>query len=169
MAHAKGFSLDTYTDVVMARSPIFVDRLKGMGDAIAKREHEVTQASIERWAAGFEGSLSACQEMGIDDALPAAIKHNFDRALAAGYGDKELTAVFEVLIGAKGDWRRLSTSLRSEPVILFPNGGRSIQPGTASPYAMQKDLSNLWEEASQSIFRTLLQERSEKGSKDILT
>jgi 3-hydroxyisobutyrate dehydrogenase-like beta-hydroxyacid dehydrogenase len=102
MAHAKGFSIDTYTDVVMARSPVFVDRLKGMGDAIANRDHDVTQASIERWAAGFENSLTMCREAGVDDALPAAIKRYFDRALAAGYGGKEMTAVFEVLIDNAG-------------------------------------------------------------------
>ena len=68
--------------------------IKGMGDAIANRDHDVTQASIERWAAGFENSLAMCREAGVDDALPAAIKRNFDRALAAGLGGKEMTAIF---------------------------------------------------------------------------
>ena len=35
-------------------------------------------------------------------ALPAAVMRNFDRAIAAGHGDKEMSAVFETLIAGEG-------------------------------------------------------------------
>ncbi|MDH3669417.1 MAG: NAD(P)-binding domain-containing protein [Paracoccaceae bacterium] len=102
IAHAKGFSIDTYTDVVVERSAVLADRLKELGAAISARNHEVTQARMETWAAAFEDALTTCREAGVDDSLPAAIKRNFDCALAAGYGDKEMSAVFEILIDGVG-------------------------------------------------------------------
>ena len=98
MAHAKGFSIEVYTDVAIARSAVLADRLRIMGDAIAAQNHEVTQARMDIWAAAFKDALTTCREVGVDDALPAAIMRNFDRAIAAGHGDKEMSAVFEALI-----------------------------------------------------------------------
>ncbi len=98
MAHAKGFSIDVYTATVTARIAALPERLKLMGDMIAARNHDGAQARIDVWAASFADTLAMCRETGVDDALPAAVMHNFERAIAAGHGDQELSAIFETLI-----------------------------------------------------------------------
>ncbi len=102
LAHAKGFAIDVYTETVMARIAFLPEKLKMMGDAIAARNHDVTQASIDVWAAAFADTLAMCRETGVDDALPTAVMHNFERAIAAGHGNQEMSAVFETLIEGTG-------------------------------------------------------------------
>ncbi len=98
LAHAKGFSIEAYTATVLARLPVQPGGIKVIGDMIAARNHDGTEARIDVWAAAFEDTLAMCRETGVDDALPAAVMHNFERAIAAGHGDKEMSAIFETLI-----------------------------------------------------------------------
>ncbi|MHA1528396.1 MAG: hypothetical protein ACTSVG_05215, partial [Alphaproteobacteria bacterium] len=102
MAHAKGFSIEAYTRTVLARLPVLPGGIKVFGEMIAARNHEGTEARIDVWAAGFADTLAMCRETGVDDALPAAVMHNFERAIAAGHGDQELSAIFETLIDGVG-------------------------------------------------------------------
>jgi len=102
MAHAKGFSIEAYTATVLARLPVQPGGIKVIGDMIAARNHNGTEARIDVWAAAFADTLAMCRETGVDDTLPAAIMHNFERAIAAGHGDQELSAIFETLIDGKG-------------------------------------------------------------------
>ncbi len=65
---------------------------------IADRNHDGDQAALTAWTAGYEKSLDLCRQLGVDDTLPAAVMSNLRKAVDAGYGDKELSAVFEVLL-----------------------------------------------------------------------
>lgn len=98
LAHACGFSITAYTDVVAERVPTFVDKFKVWGTQITDRNHETNEATIEVWADAFEKSLGLCRSLGVDDTLHAAILNNFKKATDAGYGGKEITGVFEVLL-----------------------------------------------------------------------
>ena len=98
LAHAKGFALDAFFDTVKARTPALVGQCMLFGEKIAARDHEATMGRLEVWAEPFADTLAMCRETGVDDALPAAVMHNFERAIAAGNGDQELSAIFETLI-----------------------------------------------------------------------
>ena len=102
MAHAKGFSVEAYTETVLARLSGLAGKLKLFGDMIAARNHDDVQCRLDVHAAAFADTLAMCRETGIDDALPAAVMHNFDRAIAAGHGDLEISAIFETLIEGAG-------------------------------------------------------------------
>ena len=102
MAHAKGISVDAYTRVVLARCSAAPERYSFFGRLIANRAHDDVQCRLDVHAASFAETLAMCRETGVDDALPAAVMHNFERAIAAGHGDQELSAIFETLIDGKG-------------------------------------------------------------------
>ena len=102
MAYAKGFSIETYTGTVLARISGLPGKLKLFGDMIAARNHDDVQCRLDVHAAAFADTLAMCRESGVGDNLPAAVMHNFERAIAAGHGGQELSAVFEALIDGKG-------------------------------------------------------------------
>ncbi len=102
MAHAKGFSIEAYTGTVLARLSGLPGKLKLCGDMIAARNHDDVQCRLDVHAAAFADTLAMCRETGVDDALPAAVMHNFERAIAAGRGDQEISAIFETLIDGNG-------------------------------------------------------------------
>jgi 3-hydroxyisobutyrate dehydrogenase-like beta-hydroxyacid dehydrogenase len=99
MAHALGFSKEVFFDTVKARTPVIVGQLMALGEKIAARSYETSDARLDLWVDGFIQTLSLCREKGVDDALPTAVMKNFRRARAAGYGDSDLAAVFETMIG----------------------------------------------------------------------
>jgi 3-hydroxyisobutyrate dehydrogenase-like beta-hydroxyacid dehydrogenase len=99
MAHALGFSKEVFFDLVKARTPVIVGQLMALGEKIAARSYETSDARLDIWADGFIQTLSLCRERGVDDTLPTAVMKNFRRAHAAGYGDSDLAAVFETMIG----------------------------------------------------------------------
>lgn len=98
MSHASGFSIDAYTDIVLKRFPVVMENLGRIGERIANRDHDGDQASIEIWADGYAKSRDLCRALGVGDTLPGALTGNFDGAIAAGYGDREISAIFEVLL-----------------------------------------------------------------------
>jgi 3-hydroxyisobutyrate dehydrogenase-like beta-hydroxyacid dehydrogenase len=98
MAHALGFSKDVYFETVRARTPVTIDQLMALGEKIAARSYATSDARLDVWADAFLETLSLCRETGVNDTLPAAMMSNFERARAAGYGDKDLAALFETLI-----------------------------------------------------------------------
>jgi 3-hydroxyisobutyrate dehydrogenase-like beta-hydroxyacid dehydrogenase len=99
LAHAKGFSIEAYANIALARLPTFVWKLQVFADMIAARNHGGAQASLDVFKDSFVGTLQMCRDLGVDDSLPSAMMDNFARASAAGYGEQEISALFEVLIG----------------------------------------------------------------------
>ena len=101
LAHAKGVSVEVFTDVVAARIPSYAKYARLFGDNIAARNHDDVQCRLEVHAAAFSETLALCKETGVDDGLPATMMRNFERAIAAGHGRQELSALFEVLIPSR--------------------------------------------------------------------
>jgi hypothetical protein len=69
---------------------------------IAARNHDNVQCRLDVHAAAFADTLAMCRETGVDDAMPTAVMHNFERAIAAGHGGQEMSAIFETLIEGAG-------------------------------------------------------------------
>jgi 3-hydroxyisobutyrate dehydrogenase-like beta-hydroxyacid dehydrogenase len=102
MAQASGFSIEAYTRIAIERLPSVKENLGRFGNMLARRDHEGDQASLEVWGDAYAKSLDLCRALNVDDTLPAALMHNFEQAISAGYGDKELSAIFEVLLPKSG-------------------------------------------------------------------
>jgi 3-hydroxyisobutyrate dehydrogenase-like beta-hydroxyacid dehydrogenase len=102
MAQASGFSIEAYTNIVLERLPAINANLGRFGNMLAGRNHEGDQASLEVWGDAYAKSLDLCRALNVDDTLPAALMHNFEQAISAGYGDQELSAIFEVLLPKSG-------------------------------------------------------------------
>jgi len=98
MAHASGFSFSSYTEIVSDRLPKLAAGFTGYGELMASRNHDGDQGSLAIWADAYSKSLDLCRTLNVDDTLPTALMQNFDKAISAGYGDKELSAIFEVLL-----------------------------------------------------------------------
>ncbi len=102
LAHASGFSIEAYTRIMTARLPVFPERLNRLGAVIADRNHDGDQAALEVWADTFGKSLDLCRTLGVDDTLPTALMRNFEKAIESGYREKEISALFEVLLPKSG-------------------------------------------------------------------
>lgn len=103
LAHASRFSIDAYTGIVLKRLPVVMDNLGRIGDRIRERDHDGDEATIEVWADAYAKSRDLCRSLDVDDTLPAALMDNFDKAIAAGYGNKEITAIVEVLLPSRAE------------------------------------------------------------------
>lgn len=102
LAEASGFSLDAYTGVACGRLPSFVEKFKANGDMLVRRNYDDVQCTIEVHADAFAEVVALCRTLGVDDALPAVVMRNFQRAMDAGHGQREIPAVFEVLKSRQG-------------------------------------------------------------------
>jgi 3-hydroxyisobutyrate dehydrogenase-like beta-hydroxyacid dehydrogenase len=98
MAEASGFSIAAYTAIVTDRIPSFEGACKRYGELIANRNHDGDQASLAIWGDAYTKSLDLCRALKVDDALPTALMQNFDKAISGGYGDREISAIFEILL-----------------------------------------------------------------------
>jgi 3-hydroxyisobutyrate dehydrogenase-like beta-hydroxyacid dehydrogenase len=103
LAHASGFSIEAYTRVMTTRLSVFPERLERLGTVIADRNHDGDQAGLYVWADTFAKSLSLCRTLGVDDTLPTALMRNFEKAIESGYREKEISALFEVLLPKRGE------------------------------------------------------------------
>jgi len=97
MADRLGFSLEVYNDIVKARTPIMLDQLLVRGEKARTRSYRTVDASIDVWAAAFDGTVALCRETGVDDRLPAAVMASLRSAIDAGRGRDDVAAVFETL------------------------------------------------------------------------
>ena len=99
LAHANGMSLEAYSKLIIKRVPIvWPGVLKGLADAVLTRSHPPDNCEITVWADAFAKNLELSRASGVDDTLPTAIMKNFDTAIAAGYGNQEISALFEAMI-----------------------------------------------------------------------
>jgi 3-hydroxyisobutyrate dehydrogenase-like beta-hydroxyacid dehydrogenase len=102
IAVARGAPVETYAEIAIARMATYSARCKWLADMMARRRYdENVGASMRVHAAAFAEALAACREVGVDETLPTAMMENFQHAIDAGYGEQEIAALFEVLIGRR--------------------------------------------------------------------
>jgi 3-hydroxyisobutyrate dehydrogenase-like beta-hydroxyacid dehydrogenase len=102
IAVAKGAPVETYAEIAIARMAAYSARFKWFADMIARRRYdESVGASMRVHAAAFAEALATCREVGVEETLPNAVMRNFQHAIDAGYGEQEIAALFEVMIGGR--------------------------------------------------------------------
>lgn len=97
ICHSEGFSIEVYTATVLSLVSLLADTIKTCGEMIAKGSYDGSQASLSTHAAGFKHILQVSRENGIDSEYSQLLARYFDKAVAAGHGQAELAALFEVL------------------------------------------------------------------------
>ena len=98
MAHASGYSIEAYTNILTQWMKPLDSRLANFGSLIADENFEANQATLEAWTAGYEKSLNLCRSLGVDDTLPAALMAMLRKGIDEGYASEEILAVFKTLI-----------------------------------------------------------------------
>ena len=95
ICHAAGFPIEIYVEEALMGGEGTTRRY---GKMIADRSYEVTGGTLETDAAAYAHVVKLSEELGIDAAFPKMVASYFERAIAAGHGQQELPAMFEMLI-----------------------------------------------------------------------
>ncbi len=61
--------------------------------------YQETSAPLELWAGGIQHIAQHAQESGINAAFPVFTSALFQKAMQAGYGREEVSALFKILLG----------------------------------------------------------------------
>ncbi len=101
ICHAVGLPIEFYVDTVADTLPTRVPTARRFGEKIAKRSYEDPGATLEVHAAAFRHVVDLSEALGIDAALPKFMLGYFERGLASGYSQQELSALFELMINKR--------------------------------------------------------------------
>jgi 3-hydroxyisobutyrate dehydrogenase-like beta-hydroxyacid dehydrogenase len=96
ICESEGLPIEGYTAAMLSLLPLLGDTMKTCADMIARRTYEGSQASLSTHCAGVRQSLQLSRMNGVDHAYSQALVSYFERAIAAGHGEHELAALFEV-------------------------------------------------------------------------
>lgn len=98
ICRASDFPVEIYTDLALgAVGEVTRSMQKLHGGMIANRSYDVEAAPMELEAAAIAQIVTVSESLGVDPALPKMIARYIERAIAEGYGQKELAAVSELL------------------------------------------------------------------------
>ncbi len=98
-----GLSLDTYARGLILPS-LKESVMSGMMERLAKasmarRYDEDVQSTLNIWRGAFDNVIDCANSHRLDPAFLTSAKALMDRAAAQGFGEQDLAAVFETLIG----------------------------------------------------------------------
>lgn len=80
---------------LIGASQVTADSLQSWEEAIAERSHAGVEATLDVHFAAFQGVTAAADASASRQPLMNAVEEHFERALALGHGQDELSAVFE--------------------------------------------------------------------------
>ena len=102
MSQAAGIPMAAYLKHALAASSgtATKERMARMAEA---RDYKTDAATIEIERAAYDHVVKLSQALGIESELPKTIAGIMDRACRVGYADRDLAAVFEVLIAPGRD------------------------------------------------------------------
>jgi hypothetical protein len=97
MAAAAGIPLEIYREVAAYQYGEMAGLAAWFTDMMARHSYGDAAASIAVSAAAFEPVVEMCRSLGVDGMLPGVLQDLFARGLAAGRGDQEMAAFYEIL------------------------------------------------------------------------
>ena len=97
LCESEGMSIENYlsTTLQMLASPL-TPLMKSSAEMVRQRSYVSTVASLNANTAAIEHIVQFSDENGVDRALPACLATSIKQAVAAGYGEDDLAAVFEI-------------------------------------------------------------------------
>ncbi|WP_309645816.1 NAD(P)-binding domain-containing protein [Phenylobacterium sp.] len=91
---AQGYDWQGLADLI-GTSQVTADSLKSFEAAISARTHAGTEATLDVHFAAFQGIAAVADRSASRQPLMNAMEAHFERAVALGHGDDELSSVFE--------------------------------------------------------------------------
>ena len=97
LCESEGMSIESYAEASLPVLPgLVTGLLKSGAEMASRRSYESTVATLNANTAALEHIVHFCDESGVDRAIPAGLVATLKKAKAAGYGEDDLAAVFEV-------------------------------------------------------------------------
>ena len=94
---ASNFSVAAYTEMLTKMFPVARHQTEYLATTIAQNNFSDTEAALRTYAAPINAWVEQSKERGINAEFPALIDGWLQRAMAAGYGDEEISAIIKVL------------------------------------------------------------------------
>ena len=98
MAKASGYSIETYTNILLEWMKPLPGKLENFGSLIRNEDFTAHQASLAVWVDVYEKSLGVCQSLEVDDSLPNAHMAMLRKGIADGYGEEEIIAIYKSVL-----------------------------------------------------------------------
>jgi 3-hydroxyisobutyrate dehydrogenase-like beta-hydroxyacid dehydrogenase len=92
-----GLPLATYVEQMPLTIKVVHDYYDVFSSSVPAGNYDDPQASIDVYAAAFADTLESFREHGADDELPKLMARLLERGTKAGLGDKQITALIELL------------------------------------------------------------------------
>ena len=102
MASAAGYSIETYTSILLEWMKPLAGKLENFGSLIGNEDFTANQASLEVWVDVYQKSLGFCQELEVDDRLLKAHMTMLTQGVTDGYGEEEVIAIYKSLLPKVG-------------------------------------------------------------------
>lgn len=97
LVEAEGLRVDRLGSMLAELAPAIGEMIKGMGEAIQARAYANPESALNASAAALDLLERQAWEAGINAEFPRFGAALFRRAVAAGHGEEEVAALFEVL------------------------------------------------------------------------
>jgi 3-hydroxyisobutyrate dehydrogenase-like beta-hydroxyacid dehydrogenase len=94
---AESIPLPQYSQLLRALMPTSVQAAQQITERIAAGDLRETEAALKTWAAGVDQMLESGRSSEESDEFPAFLQRLFQRAIDAGYGNHDVSALIEVL------------------------------------------------------------------------
>ncbi len=98
ICHALDLPIQLYVDVITDALPARGATVRTFGEKMAKRNHEEPGATLDVHAGAYRHVVDLSEELAVDAALPKFMLDYFERGLASGYGQQELSVLFELMV-----------------------------------------------------------------------
>ena len=102
MASAAGYSIETYTNILLEWMKPLAGKLENFGTLIGNEDFTANQASIEVWIDVYQKSQDFCQSLEVDDRLLKAHMAMLTTGVTDGYGEEEVIAIYKSLLPKLG-------------------------------------------------------------------
>jgi 3-hydroxyisobutyrate dehydrogenase-like beta-hydroxyacid dehydrogenase len=103
LCHRAGLSLETYARGLVLpalKGPVMSGMVERLTKAsLARRYGEDVQSTLNIWRGALDNVIDCAQSHSLDPGFLTATRALMDRAVADGFGEQDLAAVFEALIG----------------------------------------------------------------------
>lgn len=91
------FPVAEYTELLNELLPVANHQVQYLATTIAQNNFSDTEAALRTYAVPMNAWVEQCEEQGINAEFPGFIDGWLQRAMAAGYGDEEISAIIKVL------------------------------------------------------------------------
>ncbi len=103
LGESEGISVESFLESALPiLSSLMTPLVQSSAEMAGTRSYGSTVARLDANAAALEHIVRFCDESGVDPTLPKGLVASLKRASAAGHGEEDLAAVFEVLRARDG-------------------------------------------------------------------